>query len=67
MGKQKRKIALILPFGKKASPEHIMRWPSEWSDGFPGWHLECSAMGNKYLGEQFDIHGWWYGFDVPPS
>ncbi len=42
---------------KKASPEHIMRWPSKWSDGFPGWHLECSAMSQKYLGEQFDIHG----------
>ena len=42
---------------KKASPEHIMRWPSPWSDGFPGWHLECSAMSTKYLGERFDIHG----------
>ncbi len=42
---------------KKASPEHIMRWPSPWSDGFPGWHLECSTMGTKYLGEEFDIHG----------
>ncbi len=42
---------------KKAQPEHIMRWPSPWSDGFPGWHLECSTMGEKYLGEQFDIHG----------
>ena len=42
---------------KKATPEHIMKWPSEWSDGFPGWHLECSAMSTKYLGEEFDIHG----------
>lgn len=42
---------------KKASPEHIMRWPSPWSDGFPGWHIECSAMSKKYLGETFDIHG----------
>lgn len=42
---------------KKASPEHIMRWPSPWSDGFPGWHLECTAMSRKYLGKQFDIHG----------
>ena len=42
---------------KKASPEHIMRWPSPWSVGFPGWHLECSAMSIKYLGEKFDIHG----------
>ena len=42
---------------KKAAPEHIMRWPSPWSDGFPGWHMECSAMSTKYLGERFDIHG----------
>ena len=42
---------------KKASKEHIMRWPSPWSDGFPGWHMECSAMSTRYLGETFDIHG----------
>ena len=42
---------------KKASAEHIMRWPSPWSDGFPGWHCECTAMGRKYLGDTFDIHG----------
>ena len=42
---------------KKAQPEHIMRWPSPWSDGFPGWHCECTAMGRKYLGNHFDIHG----------
>ncbi|MCL2042021.1 MAG: cysteine--tRNA ligase [Bacteroidales bacterium] len=42
---------------KKADPEHIMRWQSPWSEGFPGWHLECTAMGKKYLGEPFDIHG----------
>ena len=42
---------------KKAEPEHIMRWPSPWSDGFPGWHLECTAMSTKYLGNHFDIHG----------
>ena len=42
---------------KKAAPEHIMHWPSPWSEGFPGWHLECSTMGEKYLGEKFDIHG----------
>ena len=42
---------------KKADERHIMRWPSPWSDGFPGWHLECSVMSTKYLGEQFDIHG----------
>ncbi|WP_415181768.1 DALR domain-containing protein, partial [Nonlabens sp.] len=42
---------------KKASPQHIMRWPSPWGDGFPGWHLECTVMSSKYLGETFDIHG----------
>ena len=42
---------------KKAAPEHIMRWTSPWSDGFPGWHLECSTMGTKYLGDTFDVHG----------
>ncbi len=42
---------------KKAQPEHIMRWPSPWSEGFPGWHCECTAMGRKYLGSHFDIHG----------
>jgi cysteinyl-tRNA synthetase len=42
---------------KKAAPEHIMKWPSPWSEGFPGWHLECSAMSAKYLGDDFDIHG----------
>ena len=42
---------------KKAEPTHIMRWPSPWSDGFPGWHLECTAMSTKYLGDHFDIHG----------
>ena len=42
---------------KKAEPQHIMRWPSPWGDGFPGWHLECTAMSTKYLGKQFDIHG----------
>ena len=42
---------------KKASAEHIMKWPSPWGEGFPGWHMECSAMGEKYLGKNFDIHG----------
>ena len=42
---------------KRAEPQHIMRWPSPWGDGFPGWHLECTAMSTKYLGERFDIHG----------
>jgi cysteinyl-tRNA synthetase len=49
----------------KAKPEHIMRWPSPWGEGFPGWHLECSAMSSKYLGEQFDIHGG--GMDLAPT
>ncbi len=42
---------------KKAEPQHIMKWPSPWGEGFPGWHLECSVMGEKYLGREFDIHG----------
>jgi cysteinyl-tRNA synthetase len=42
---------------KKAEPDHILRWPSPWGEGFPGWHVECSAMSNKYLGNTFDIHG----------
>jgi cysteinyl-tRNA synthetase len=42
---------------KKAEPEHLLRWPSPWGEGFPGWHIECSAMARKYLGETFDIHG----------
>ncbi|HTD41308.1 MAG TPA: cysteine--tRNA ligase, partial [Mucilaginibacter sp.] len=49
----------------KAKPEHLMKWPSPWSIGFPGWHLECSAMSNKYLGQQFDIHGG--GIDLMPT
>ena len=48
---------MFLPLGKKATPEHIMRWPSPWGVGFPGWHLECSCMSQKYLGNTFDIHG----------
>jgi len=42
---------------KRADPEHIMRWPSPWGEGFPGWHIECSVMSTKYLGDEFDIHG----------
>jgi cysteinyl-tRNA synthetase len=49
----------------KAKPEHLMKWPSPWGLGFPGWHLECSAMSNKYLGEHFDIHGG--GIDLAPT
>jgi cysteinyl-tRNA synthetase len=56
-GQSEKKSSLDFALWKKASPEHIMRWPSAWSDGFPGWHLECSAMSHKYLGKQFDIHG----------
>ncbi|SMO69320.1 cysteinyl-tRNA synthetase [Saccharicrinis carchari] len=56
-GQSEKRSAPDFALWKKAAPEHIMRWPSEWSDGFPGWHLECSAMSKKYLGEQFDIHG----------
>ncbi|MFN3555035.1 MAG: cysteine--tRNA ligase [Bacteroidales bacterium] len=56
-GQQEKRSSVDFALWKKASPEHIMRWPSPWSDGFPGWHLECSAMSTKYLGEVFDIHG----------
>jgi len=56
-GQDEKRNSFDFALWKKAQPEHIMRWPSEWSDGFPGWHLECSAMSTKYLGEQFDIHG----------
>ncbi len=56
-GQEEKKNQVDFALWKKAAPEHIMRWPSPWSDGFPGWHLECSVMGCKYLGETFDIHG----------
>ncbi|MBR4854357.1 MAG: cysteine--tRNA ligase, partial [Alistipes sp.] len=56
-GQSDKRNSFDFALWKKASPEHIMRWPSPWSDGFPGWHMECSAMSCKYLGEQFDIHG----------
>jgi len=56
-GQDEKRNSFDFALWKKAQPEHIMRWPSEWSDGFPGWHLECSAMSTKYLGEEFDIHG----------
>ena len=56
-GQQEKRNPLDFALWKKASPEHIMHWPSPWSEGFPGWHLECSTMGEKYLGEKFDIHG----------
>lgn len=56
-GTNEKKNSYDFALWKKASPEHIMRWPSPWSDGFPGWHLECSVMSTKYLGNIFDIHG----------
>ncbi|MBQ9076239.1 MAG: cysteine--tRNA ligase [Muribaculaceae bacterium] len=56
-GQQEKRNPADFALWKKAAPEHIMHWPSPWSEGFPGWHLECSTMGEKYLGEQFDIHG----------
>jgi len=56
-GQDEKRNSFDFALWKKAQPEHIMRWPSEWSEGFPGWHLECSAMSTKYLGDQFDIHG----------
>ena len=55
VGEKKNQVDFAL--WKKAQPEHIMRWPSPWSVGFPGWHCECTAMGRKYLGSHFDIHG----------
>ena len=56
-GQEDKHASYYFALWKKAAPEHIMRWPSPWSDGFPGWHLECSAMSEKYLGKVFDIHG----------
>ena len=56
-GQSEKRRSVDFALWKKASPEHIMRWNAPWSEGFPGWHMECSAMGTKYLGEEFDIHG----------
>ncbi len=56
-GQEEKKNSFDFALWKKADPSHIMHWPSPWSEGYPGWHLECSAMGKKYLGETFDIHG----------
>ena len=56
-GQSEKRNPMDFALWKKAAPEHIMHWPSPWSEGFPGWHLECSTMGEKYLGERFDIHG----------
>ncbi|MVN21662.1 cysteine--tRNA ligase [Mucilaginibacter arboris] len=64
-GQEEKRGKLDFALWIKAKPEHLMKWPSPWSIGFPGWHLECSAMSNKYLGEQFDIHGG--GMDLAPT
>ena len=56
-GQSEKKSSVDFAIWKKANPEHIMRWDSPWGEGFPGWHMECSAMSEKYLGETFDIHG----------
>jgi cysteinyl-tRNA synthetase len=64
-GQQEKHGKLDFALWIKAKPEHLMKWPSPWGVGFPGWHLECSAMSNKYLGEQFDIHGG--GIDLMPT
>lgn len=56
-GQQEKRNPLDFALWKRADASHIMRWPSPWGEGYPGWHLECSTMGQKYLGEEFDIHG----------
>jgi len=56
-GQSEKRNPLDFALWKKAEPSHIMRWPSPWGEGFPGWHLECSVMSTRYLGEKFDIHG----------
>jgi cysteinyl-tRNA synthetase len=56
-GQAEKKNNVDFALWKKAEPNHLMHWPSPWSEGYPGWHLECSTMGTKYLGQQFDIHG----------
>ncbi len=56
-GQEEKRSPFDFALWKKATPEHIMKWPSPWSEGFPGWHLECSVMSTRYLGEVFDIHG----------
>lgn len=56
-GQSDKKNPLDFALWKNAEPQHIMRWPSPWGDGFPGWHLECTAMSTKYLGNHFDVHG----------
>ncbi|MBS1634862.1 MAG: cysteine--tRNA ligase [Bacteroidetes bacterium] len=64
-GQEDKRGRLDFALWIKAKPEHLMQWPSQWGQGFPGWHIECSAMSTKYLGEQFDIHGG--GMDLAPT
>jgi cysteinyl-tRNA synthetase len=64
-GQDEKRGRLDFALWIKAKPEHLMKWPSPWGVGFPGWHLECSAMSSKYLGDQFDIHGG--GMDLAPT
>jgi cysteinyl-tRNA synthetase len=64
-GQNEKRGSLDFALWIKAKPEHLMKWPSPWGIGFPGWHLECSAMSNKYLGHKFDIHGG--GIDLVPT
>jgi cysteinyl-tRNA synthetase len=64
-GQQEKRGRLDFALWKNAKPEHLMHWPSPWGEGFPGWHIECSAMSRKYLGDQFDIHGG--GMDLVPT
>ncbi len=64
-GQDEKRGKLDFALWIKSKPEHLMQWPSPWGMGFPGWHLECSAMSNKYLGKQFDIHGG--GIDLIPT
>lgn len=64
-GQDEKRGRLDFALWIQAKPEHIMKWPSPWGEGFPGWHLECSAMSSKYLGSQFDIHGG--GMDLAPT
>src|ERR1700744_4129944 len=64
-GQEEKRGPLDFALWIKAKPEHLMKWPSPWSIGFPGWHLECSAMSKKYLGQHFDIHGG--GIDLAPT
>lgn len=64
-GQGEKRARLDFALWIKAKPEHLMKWPSPWGEGFPGWHLECSAMSSKYLGNEFDIHGG--GMDLIPT